>query len=116
MYCRNTFSSNHNIHKSSCGLCFQAINPLINSLQPKNKGRTNFCVRCDLTKKNISNVLLSLYYFCVPKPSLQLRLQVALDIDETRPVRIMERSIFSERFCFLENQFGKCQVKYILIA
>ena len=48
----------------------------------------------------------------IPKPSLQLRLQVALDIDETRPVRIMERSIFSERFCFLENQFGKCQVKY----
>ena len=27
---RYTFSSNHNIHKSSCGLCFWASDPLIN--------------------------------------------------------------------------------------
>ena len=26
---RYTFSSNHNIHKSSCGLCFCAPDPLI---------------------------------------------------------------------------------------
>jgi len=41
------------------------------------------------------------------------RLQVALDIDETRPVRIMERSIFSERFCFLENQFATGQISQV---
>ena len=26
---RYTFLSNHNIHKSSCGLCFWALDPLI---------------------------------------------------------------------------------------
>ena len=29
MYVRYTFLSNHNIHKSSCGLCFWALDPLI---------------------------------------------------------------------------------------
>ena len=28
------FSSNHNIHKSSCGLCFLAPDPLINRFYP----------------------------------------------------------------------------------
>ena len=32
------------------------------------------------------------------------RLKVATDIDRNKPARIMERSIFSERYCFLENQ------------
>ena len=31
MYVRYTFSSNHNIHKNSCGLCFWAPDPLIDS-------------------------------------------------------------------------------------
>ena len=34
------------------------------------------------------------------------RLNVALDIDEFKSVRIMERSIYSERYCFLENQLN----------
>ena len=29
---------------------------------------------------------------------------MATDIDRNKPARIMERSIFSERYCFLENQ------------
>ena len=29
MYVRNNFLSNHNIHKSLCGLCFKALDPLI---------------------------------------------------------------------------------------
>ena len=29
MYLRYTFLSNHTIHKSSCGLCFWASDPLI---------------------------------------------------------------------------------------
>jgi len=31
------------------------------------------------------------------------RLQVATDLSNSKPVRIMERSIFSERYCFLET-------------
>ena len=31
------------------------------------------------------------------------RLQVATDLRDEKPVRIMERSIFSERYCFLET-------------
>ena len=57
---RYTFSSNRNIHKSSCGLCFWAPDPLINrfyywlnGLEPKNKGHTNFYECCNLTKKYI---------------------------------------------------------------
>ena len=54
------FSSNRNIHKSSCGLCFCAsdllidrfyLNLSIKGLKPKNKGHTNFYECCDLTKK-----------------------------------------------------------------
>ena len=54
------FSSNHNIHKSSCGLCFWASDPLIHrftkifqlkDLRPKNKGHTSFYECCNLTKK-----------------------------------------------------------------
>ena len=54
------FSSNHNIHKSLPGLCFWALDPLIDKfyknlsikgLKPKNKGQTNFYACCDLTKK-----------------------------------------------------------------
>ena len=42
-----TFLSNHNIHKSLCGLCFWAPDPLINrtqlkSLQHKTKARRTF--------------------------------------------------------------------------
>ena len=45
------FSSNHNIHKSSCDLCFLASDPFIEifskkfqlmDLEPKNKGHANF--------------------------------------------------------------------------
>ena len=36
-----------------------------------------------------------------------------MNIDETRPVRIMERSIFSERFCFLENQLATKQISNV---
>ena len=32
IHVRYTFSSNHNIHKSSCGLCFRALDTLINRL------------------------------------------------------------------------------------
>ena len=32
-YDRYTFSSNHNIHKSSCGLCFWALDPLIDEIK-----------------------------------------------------------------------------------
>ena len=31
VYIRYTFSSNHNLHKSSCRLCFWAQDPLINT-------------------------------------------------------------------------------------
>ena len=31
-YVRYTFSSNHNIHKISCGLCFWTLDPFINRL------------------------------------------------------------------------------------
>ena len=50
IYVRYTFSSNHNIHKSLCGLCliFQ-----LNGVTPKTKGHMNFKECCDLTK-NIS--------------------------------------------------------------
>ena len=44
------FSSNHNTHKSSCGLHFWASDPLIDRLS-KNKGLTNFYECCDLTEK-----------------------------------------------------------------
>ena len=57
------FSSNHNIHKSSCSLCFWASDPLIDRfykknnqlkcLKPKYKGHMNFYECCDLTKKYI---------------------------------------------------------------
>ena len=49
------FSSNHNIHKSSCGLYFWAWDPLIEykSLKPINKGHTNIYECCDLRKKYI---------------------------------------------------------------
>ena len=54
------FPPNHNIHKSSCGLCYWASDLLIErfyknlsikGLKPKNKGHTNFYECCDLTKK-----------------------------------------------------------------
>ena len=54
------FSSNHNIHKSSCGLCFWASDPLLIDFtkifqlkcqKSKNNGQTNFYECCDLTKK-----------------------------------------------------------------
>ena len=50
------FLSNHNIHKSSCGLCFLGFRPFKKiyrpkCLEPKNKGHTNFFESCDLTKK-----------------------------------------------------------------
>ena len=54
------FSSNHNIHKSTCGLCFWASDPYLidfgriyqlKGLEPKNKGQTNFYECCDLTEK-----------------------------------------------------------------
>ena len=55
------FSSNHNVHKSLCGLCFWAPDALnmidfskinrLKGLEPKNKGHTNCYERCDLTKK-----------------------------------------------------------------
>ena len=54
------FLSYHNIHKSSCGLCFYASDPFLNEitkiyqlngLKPKSKGHTNFYECCDLTKK-----------------------------------------------------------------
>ena len=54
------FSSNHNIHKSSCGLCFWASDALIvdcnktfqwKGLKPKNKGHANFYECCDLMEK-----------------------------------------------------------------
>ena len=56
------FSSNHNIHKSSYGLCFWASDPLIEyfkkilklkSLKSKNKSHTDFYECFDLTKKYI---------------------------------------------------------------
>ena len=54
-YIRYTFSSNHNIHKSLCGLCFWAsvLSKIYQSkgLKPQNKGHTNFYECCDLTKK-----------------------------------------------------------------
>ena len=52
----------NNIHKSSCGLCFSAPDPLIdrfykdlliNGSETKNKGHTNFYECYDLTKKHI---------------------------------------------------------------
>ena len=66
IYCRKqitrfttyTFSSNHNIHKSSCGMCFWASNPLIllkscqlKWLKHKNQGHMNFYECFYLTKK-----------------------------------------------------------------
>ena len=52
---RYTFSSNHNIHKSSCGLCLLASDfsedYQLKCLKPKNKGHMNFYECCDLTKK-----------------------------------------------------------------
>ena len=54
------FSSNHNIHKSSCGLFFRLqtlylkeITKIyrLKGLKPKSKGHTNFYQCCDLTKK-----------------------------------------------------------------
>ena len=51
-----TFLSNHYIHKSLCGLCFWAPDPLINRTQLKslqNKGQMNFYECCDSTKKYI---------------------------------------------------------------
>ena len=53
--------SNHNIHKSSYGLCIWASDILIDyffckiyqlkGLKPKNKGHTNIYECCELTKK-----------------------------------------------------------------
>ena len=54
------FSSNHNIHKYSHGLCFWASDPLIEKFyrnlsikesEAQKKGQTNFYECCDLTKK-----------------------------------------------------------------
>ena len=47
------FPSNHNIHKSSCCLCFLASDPLIDRfyLKFKSKGHKNFYEFCDLTEK-----------------------------------------------------------------
>ena len=54
------FSSNHNIHKSSYGLCFWASDNLmidftkifqLKGLKLKDKGHTNFYECCNLTKK-----------------------------------------------------------------
>jgi len=66
------FSSNHNIHKSLCGLCFWASDPFnqyqsidftkifqLKGLKPKNKGSLNFYECWDLTKK----VYLASYIF-----------------------------------------------------
>ena len=41
---RYTFSSNHNIHKSLCGLCFWAPDPLIYQ-NLSNKGHMNVILR-----------------------------------------------------------------------
>ena len=49
------FSSNHNIHKSSCGLFIWNSDPLIDRLLLKNKGHTKFYEYFLLTKKSISN-------------------------------------------------------------
>ena len=61
------FSSNHNIHKSSCGLRYWASNPLIiknrlKGLKPKNKGHKNFYECCDLTKK-VYLVCIHIHFF-----------------------------------------------------
>ena len=45
------FSSNHNIHKSSCGLFIWTSDPLIDRLLLKNKGHTKFYECFHLTKK-----------------------------------------------------------------
>ena len=54
------FSSNHNIHKSSCSLRYWASDPWLKifikiyrlkGLKPKNKDHMNFYECCDLTKK-----------------------------------------------------------------
>ena len=62
------FSSNRNIHKSSCDLCFWASDPLIKrfckiyqlkGLKPKNKVHTNFYECCGLTEKVYLIVVLT---------------------------------------------------------
>ena len=47
------FPSNHNIHKSSYGLCFWDFSKIyqLKGLKPKNIGHTNFYECCDLTEK-----------------------------------------------------------------
>ena len=47
------YSSNGNVHKTSFGLCFMALDPFIDrlkGLQPKNKGNRNLNEHCDLLK------------------------------------------------------------------
>ena len=62
---RYTFSSNHNIYKSWCGLCFWSSDPIIERFyynlsikgsEAQNKGHANFYESCDLTKKNTSSL------------------------------------------------------------
>ena len=71
------FSSNHNIHKSLCGLCFwapDASNMIdfskiyqLKVLEPKNKGHINFYECCDLTKNATYNRLEHFRALYVPK-------------------------------------------------
>ena len=58
------FSSNHNFHKSSAGLCFWASDPkihLLKGLRGINKGHKNFYECCDLTKKVYLTYIFSTY-------------------------------------------------------
>ena len=74
---RYTFSSNHNVHKSLCGLCFWAPDALnridyskiyqLKVLEPKNKGHINFYECCDLTKNATYNRLEHFRALYVPK-------------------------------------------------
>lgn len=76
MNIRYVFSSNHNIHKSPCGLCFWAKLIdfskiyLLKGLRRKNIGQTNFNNISDLTKKvPISNINQKFYLCCSRKNS-----------------------------------------------
>ena len=60
MFQNTLFSSNHNVHKSSCGLCLglQTLYSIdfcnlfqLKCLKPKNKGLSNFYEHCDVTEK-----------------------------------------------------------------
>ena len=66
---RYTFLSNHNIHKSLCGLFFGlqtlwlidfSVIFQLKGLKPKNKDHTNLYESCDLMKKSISTGLVSI--------------------------------------------------------